>query len=208
MNNQGATGIATAIILISVILIAATAASVILSNPEEIPNEADFEEMLDEVVDEISTYLQVKDMMGKYYPIGETLRIQKIAILIKPLFSIDLDISELMIKLHNGEQVRILYYGEQAEFISSYSLFEHPLWNNIDNNEFGFIVTLDKDRSLVDYDNINENTDLAYIAIKLTEDFAMKKGDTMTITLFPSTGISRTLTFTAPLPIKRVVYLD
>ena len=145
--------------------------------------------------------------MGKYYPVGEELHIKKIAVLIKPLFSVDMDVSEIMIKLCNGEQIKMLYYGEQAEFIHSNSLFEHPRWDNIKDENFNFIVVLDKDKSLVDYNTINDNTDMAYITIKLSEDFTMTKGDTMTITFFLSKGITRTITVKAPLPIKQIVTL-
>ena len=52
MNNEGGTGITTAIILISFILIAATAISVIMGNPEEI-SEEDLEEMVSNIVAQI-----------------------------------------------------------------------------------------------------------------------------------------------------------
>ncbi|MCK5459005.1 MAG: hypothetical protein KAI20_03880, partial [Thermoplasmatales archaeon] len=65
MNNQGATGIATAILLISFILIGATAASVIMGDSGNNPEE-NYEEILDEALDEISTYIQIKDALGKY----------------------------------------------------------------------------------------------------------------------------------------------
>ena len=101
----------------------------------------------------------------------------------------------------------MLYYSGQADFIHSNSLFEHPIWNDLSENNFSFVVALDKDRSLVDYDTINDNTDMAYIAIKLSENFTMKKGDSIEITLFPSTGITRTIIVKAPLPIKQIVSL-
>ena len=113
-----------------------------------------------------------------------------------------------MIKLCNGEKIKMLFYSGQAEFIHSSSLFEHPIWNTIENETFGFIVTLDKDRSLVDHNTINDNTDMAYIIIKLSEDFAMKKGDRITTTFFPSAGIEKTMTLEAPLPMKRIVTLN
>ena len=112
-----------------------------------------------------------------------------------------------MIKLNNGQQVKMLYYNRQAEFIESHSLFEHPIWNNMTDTNFSFIVILDKDRSL-DYDTINDNTDMAYIVIKLSEDFTMKKGDSLQVTLFPSTGIKKTIHLKAPLPIKPIVSLN
>jgi len=207
MNNQGVTGIATAILLISFILIGATAASVIMGDSGNNPEE-NYEEILEEALDEISTYIQIKDALGKYNSTTEEQHIQKIAILIKPLFSIDIDASKLVIKLNNGKQIKMLYYNRQAEFISSNSLFEHPIWTTMTDTDFGFIVILDKDQSIIDYGTINDNTDMTYIIIKLSNDFTMKKGDTLELTLFPSTGITKTINLKAPLPIKQIVALN
>lgn len=207
MNNQGATGIATAILLISFILIGATAASVIMGDSGNNPEE-NYEEILDEALNEISTYIQIKDALGKYNSTTEEQHIQKIAILIKPLFSIDIDASKLVIKLNNGKQIKMLYYNRQAEFISSNSLFEHPIWTTVTDTDFGFIVILDKDQSIIDYGTINDNTDMTYIIIKLPNDFTMKKGDTLELTLSPSTGITKTINLKAPLPIKQIVALN
>lgn len=207
MNNQGATGIATAILLISFILIGATAASVIMGDSGNNPEE-NYEEILEEALDEISTYIQIKDALGKYNSTTEEQHIQKIAILIKPLFSIDIDASKLVIKLNNGKQIKMLYYNRQAEFISSNSLFEHPIWTTMTDTDFGFIIILDKDQSIIDYGTINDNTDMTYIIIKLPNDFTMKKGDTLELTLFPSTGITKTINLKAPLPIKQIVALN
>lgn len=206
MANHGATGIATAILLISFILIAATVASVVVGNSRK-SSEDDFEQTVNEIVDEISTYLQIKDVMGKYSSVNGEQRIQRLVILIKPLVSVNLDVSELMVKLCNGEQVRILSYSGQAAFLQSNSLFKHPLWDSTDENCFSLIVTLDGDRSMVDYHMIDDNTDWAYIIITLSEDFALKQDDSMEITLFSSTGIPRTITVEAPLPIKSLVNL-
>ncbi len=207
MDTQGATGIATAILLLSFILIGATAASVIMGDNGEDPEE-NYEEILNEALDEISTYIQIKDVLGKYYTVEEDQHIQKIAILIKPLFSTDIDATTLMIKLNNGKQIKILYYNSQAEFISSNSLFEHPIWDTLIDTDFGFIVVLDSDQSIIDYETINDNTDMTYLILKLPTEFTLKKGDSLEITLFPSTGITKTIHLKAPLPIKQIVSLN
>ena len=207
MNNQGASGVATAILLVSFILIGATAASVIMVDSGNNHKE-NYEEILEEAIDEVSTYIQIKDVLGKYNSATGEQHIQKIAILIKPLFSIDIDASELMIKLNNGKQIKMLYYNRQAKFISSNSLFEHPLWTTMRDTDFGFIVLLDKDQSIIDYGTINDNTDMTYIIIKPPNDFTMKKGDSLEITLFPSIGITKTIHLKAPLPIKQIVSLN
>lgn len=207
MNKWGSTGITSVILLISFILIAVTAASFMIggAGTEEM-SEEDIEEILDDILDEITTYIQIKDKIGKYYTNNGEQRIEKIAILVKPLISNDINISELTIKMCDGNSVKILNYCGNAEFIGANSLFEHPLWNIITDNNFGFIVTFDRDRSLVDYNTLNE--DMAYVIIKLSDDFSMAKGESMAITLFPLSGITRTTTLEAPLPIKSVVTFE
>ena len=54
---------------------------------------------------------------------------------------------------------------------------------------------------------LNDNTDMFYITIQLSYEFTMKKGDTMTITLIPSTGITRTISIKAPIPLQDIVSL-
>jgi len=204
MNKWGSTGITSIILLISFLLIGTTISSVITSGTGG-TTEEDIDEMINGILDEITTYIQIKDQIGKYYLDNGVQKIKKIAILVKPLISQDIDISQLTIKLCNGYDVKILNYSGKAQFIGTNSLFEHPIWDDITDNSYGFIVTLDSDRSLVDYNILNE--DMAYIVIRLSEGFSMVNGETMTITLFPSSGITRTTTIEAPLPIKPVVSL-
>jgi archaellin len=204
-NNTGGTTLSTTILLIAFILIAVTAASILTGQSGNTINQEDFKQIVEDVLDEVTTYIQIKDTMGKYDTSYGEQRIEKITLLVKPLFPQNVDISELTVKLCNGNQVKILHYSGNTELIGSQTLFEHIIWDTITENTFGFIAILDTDRSLVDYDVLNK--DMAYIIIKLG-DFAMVKGETMTITLFPSSGIERTIVVTAPLPIKPVVSFE
>lgn len=86
MNNWGGIGISAAILLTSFILISSTIASIITGGAMG-TSEENMGEILDDVLDEISTYLQIKDVMGKYYSTGGEQRIEKVVILIKPLLS-------------------------------------------------------------------------------------------------------------------------
>jgi len=207
MNNLGSTGITTIILLISFLLIGATVASVITGGTEgTTTSEEDVDKIINDVLNEITTYIQIKDQMGKYYLENGAQKIKKIAILVKPLVSQDIDISQLTIKLYNGYDVRILNYSGNAQFIGTNSLFEHPIWSDISENSFGFVATLDSDRSLVDYNVLNG--DMAFIIIELSDDFSMTQGESITMTLFPSSGITKTITLEAPLPIKPVVSFE
>ena len=208
MGSIGITGITTVIILISMMLIGVTIGAIISDGTSGPTTVGDINQMTNEVIDEISTYLQIKDQMGKYYNINGEKRIQKIGILISPLVSQDIDVSQLSIQLCDGETVKILAYEGFTESIESNCLFEHPIWNNITNHSFGFISIHDKDKSLVDYDIINENTDMAFVIIRLSEDMTMTKGDKLILTLFPSSGITRTIVIEAPLPMRTIVTFE
>ena len=211
MNKTGSMAITGAILLITAILFGVIAVSV-LSGPSDEKSEQDmielYDQLVDESIDEISTYIKITDKLGKYYGAPRQQRIEKIAIMIKPLVSIDIDLSELTIKICDGNSVRVLSNNGEAKSIASNSLFEHSLWEKIKENTFSFIVTHDKDKSIIEYNKINKNSDMGYIIIKLPKDFYMEKGDNLVLTLFPETGITRTTLLEAPLPIKSVVSLD
>ena len=207
MNQNGNLGITTAILFIGLVLIAAIASSVLIGNSTKVNNEYDLNKITNEAVDGIITYIEVKDIIGKYYNDNGDQRIEKIAILIKPLVSCTIDVTQLMVKLCNGQDIRVLSYSGQSDFISTNSLFEHPRWDTFTTDQFGFIAIQDTDRSLVDYNTINANTDAAYLVLKLPDGFTLRNGDFLTITLFPSTGMTRTFTVEAPLPITSIVTL-
>jgi archaellin len=206
MNNNGISAVTPVILLVSFILIGSTVASVMSDSSSDV-SEQDLEEMVDEIVKEVSTYLKIEDIMGKYYTSEDGAKIQRIVIMIKPLFSVDINVSELMIKISNGESVKILYYGGKSVFIQENSLFDHYLWDDTTNNNYNLIVLLDTDRSIIDFDVINDNTDFMYIIINLPDDFQMKKNQSMTLSIFLANGITRSVNLKAPLPMKNVVSL-
>ena len=206
MNDKGNLGLITGILLIGFILIGAVSASVIMNSTTS-TTDRDLNQMTNEVVDEISTYLQIKNIIGKYQTIQGEQKIQQIAILIKPLVSLDIDITHMIIKISNGEQLYILYYDGNAAPIGTYSLFNHPLWDALTENTYTIIPIIDDDCSMTTYHTINKNTDTAFILVKLPNDIAMKKGDNLQVTLIPSPGMERTVTLEAPLPTSHVVTL-
>ena len=207
MDLNGLTGITTPFFLISFILISATAASVIISDSSSI-TETDVEDLVDNLVDELTVYIQIKEIVGKYYSVDEEQRIQSIALLIEPLFPITIDASSLMVKLDTGELIKILYYTGDSAHLHSNTLFEHPIWAALDIDKFSFLIIYDKDNSVEMNHVFNDNTDMVYMIIRLSPEFAMNKGDTIKLTIFSSTSVTRTVTLKAPLPIKPVVNFD
>ena len=206
MDNTGNLGILTGILLIVFILIGAVGASVIMNGSGD-TSEEDYSQMVDEVVDEISTYVQVKDIIGKYELVQGEYQIHKIAILMRPLVSIELDTLHMSIEISDGEQLYLLFPSGQSAFISSYSLFNHPLWENTTEGSFSFLVAIDEDRSMIEYQVINKNTDTAFLIVNFPAGLSMKYGDTIELTLLPAPGVERSFTLEAPLPIDHVVSL-
>jgi archaellin len=209
MKNRGSSGIATVIILIAIMLIVVTAATVLTDETTSTSTEEqDIEQITQEVLDEICSYIQIKDEKGKYYKIDDEQKIQKIALLISPLVSQDIDMTQLTIQIDNGETVRMLYYNSNSAEIGSQSLFEHSLWDNLDIENFGLISIMDIDESITNYHVLNENSDNTYLVFKLSPDMQMSKYDTIKVTLFPSSGITRTTTLKAPMPMKSIITFE
>ena len=171
------------------------------------PTEQEIEQMTQEVIDEISAYIQIRDQKGKFYNINGERKITKIAILISPLVTQNIDLTQLTIQLNNGETVKTLTFDGSISKMESNTLFEHPIWDNLTGDNFGFISVVDIDNSLIDHQIINDYSDNAYVVFELQSNIALEKYDTMDVTLFPSTGITRTTSFRVPFSIKPVVTL-
>ena len=206
MNTHAITGVTAAILIAVLLLVVGATATVILGSSEE-PTEEDLDKWLNEALDDISTYLNIKDIKAKYHSYLGEQYIQQIAILMKPMFTQTIELNDMTLQISNGEDLRILYPSSQLQFINGHSLFHHPLWGDIDENTFGFIVIIDKDYSMIDYQIMNENTDMIYLIIQLPEDFFFKKGDTLDISIFPTPGIKRVISVKAPPALSSIVSL-
>ena len=202
------TGLITIVLLISLILIGITTASVLTDSNSGYTEETDLNKITNEVIDEISTYIQIKDIKGKFYEIDGVKKIQKIAILISPLVTQEISLSQLIIQLNNGESVRMLTYSSNAKSLDQSSIFENKIWDNIAEKNFGFIGICDLDNSVVNYDTINDYSDNVYIVFKLPLDMALAKHEKLIVTLIPSPGLTRIIELEAPLPIKSIVTFE
>jgi archaellin len=121
------------------------------------------------------------------------------------LISQNIDVSQLTIQLNNGETIRFLKYFGDVQDLESYSIFGHPIWESLDGNNFGFIPVIDLDESLVSSNLLNDYSDHAYIVFRLPDDMAIAKNEQLIVTLFPSTGITRTTILTAPFSTRPIV---
>lgn len=208
MSNWRNTGITTIILLIVILLIAMTVTSTITQETTETTTEQNYDQMVDETIDEISTYIQIRDQKGKFSDLNGEKKIGKIALLISPLVSQDIDLTGLMIQLDNGETVRMLNYVGFSSNLESASLFQQTIWDSLTGDNFGFITICDLDNSITEYDLINDYSDNTYIVFKLPGDMTLAKHDKIMVTLFPSTGITRATILKAPMPIKSVITFE
>ena len=208
MTNWGSQGITAMIVLIAFMLIGVTAASVLTEDTSSTINEQDASQLINEIVDELCSYLQVKDLKGKYCKNNEKYEIQKIAMLLSPLVSQEIDLSQFTVQLDNGEDVKILTNNQISSNLDSNTLFENNIWENIDEEHFGFISITDLDSSIVNYNVFNENSDNAYIVFNLPNGFTMQKKDKIIVKLFPAEGVVKTIILEAPLPMTSVVTFE
>ena len=208
MGSLRSTALISMILLVTFIILGVVVASVITGITSETTGateEHNYEQMVEETIDEITTYIQIRDQKGKYYEVDGQMEIQKIALLISPLVSQDIDVTGLTIMLDNGENVKVLYYSGSSSNLNSDKLFEHTIWDSLDSNDFSFITIIDDDSSLVNFNTINDYRDNAYLIFKLLPDMQLCKKDKMVIKLFPSSGIDRTIFLEAPPPLTSVV---
>lgn len=198
-------GITTIILLISLLLSGFIVASVITNESSQIEIEEDYKQIIDDIIDETSTYIQIIEQKGKYNEINEERKIDKIILYISPLITQNIDVSQLTIQLNNEESIRFLKYTGNVKNLQTYSIFSHPIWESLDGNNFGFISIIDLDESLINSSFLNDYSDHAYIVFKLTDDMTIAKNEQLIVTLFPSTGITRTTILKAPFSTKSIV---
>lgn len=205
MGKSIVMGITTIILLISLLLSGLIVASFITDESSQTYDEEDYIQMVDEIIDKTSTYIQILEQKGKYNEINGERKIDEIILYISPLISQNIDVSQLTIQLNDGEAIRFLKYFGDVQNLDTYSIFGHPIWESLNGNNFGFISVIDLDASLVDCNLLNDYSDHAYIVFRLPDDMAIAKNEQLIVTLFPSTGITRTTILKAPFSIKPIV---
>lgn len=193
MNNKGSIGITTVPLLTSFLLIGATASSVIFEGSDNVA--LNTKQRLNDVIDEITTYLKIDSVIGKYYTTNGIRRVEKIVILVKQFIQSTINMKEVMIKICNNNDVILLGYNGYATEGNSRAVFEHQIWETIDNT-FSLIVILDNDRSLLDYGIMNK--DKTFIAIRLPDNFAMKDGESISLSIILAKGITSSIVLKTP----------
>jgi len=195
------------IIIISFMLIVLTVASVYSEDTTGTTTEEDYEQILDESLDEISTIFLIKDQKGLYERIDQNRCIEKLGLWITPLVTQDIDISQMHIQIDDGEKVKFLsYYGESFG-LDENDIFNNDIWGSLNGSVFSFISIVDLDDSLKNNNMFNDYSDNAYLLIKLPTDMTLEKYEKMTIRLFPSVGNIKNIEISAPFSTRSIVTL-
>lgn len=190
LSGAGVTGVA----LIASFLVAGSTSTVMLEDVDNI--NLDAKRMMNDVLQEITTYLKIDDAIGKYYNTGTNRQIERIILFVKQYISNNINMSQITIGLYNSEDVVLLKYSGDAFEVGSNTLFQHYAWESLENNTFGALVINDEDRSLLDHNVMND--ELVYILIPLPEQFKMGKGESMTVSIIPDNGITTSIYLEPP----------
>lgn len=202
-KSHGTTAIPLIAILVAILLIALTASSMITT--ETVDSEEEFEQYLNDTLQEITSYLKIQDVYGKYTS-NSPPKLTQIVILLTPIFHNTINISEWIIQIQTTNSLLIQTYNSSAA-LDSNSVFDHPLWDQLQPNAFGLISIHDSDGSLKNYNSFSDISDQAFLIIKLPEDQGILKGEHVIVSLTPGTGVKKTFEFKAPLPINQIVSL-
>ena len=180
--------------LIASVLVAGSASTMLSGESDDFGQDA--QKILNDVMVEITTYLQIQDVFGKYYNSGEDRAIERIVIVAKQYIHTPVNLSDLAIQLCNNEDVVFLEYSGQSHDVGSNALFSHPAWESLESGEFGVLVANDNDRSVLDYGIING--DLIHIIVSLPDQFKMKGKDSVTVSIVPNNGITTSIDLESP----------
>ena len=203
MNRWGSVGISTFTFLGILLLLGVSASSILLGQSTETSEE--FEDVADEVLNEISTYFMVKNVVGRFDCTDSNAELQRMVILTKPLIPTTVNLSEMYVQISDGNALISLSYN------GSYSkahgdIFGNRIWNEIDENEFGIMILTDSDNSI---DAGYLNKDLVYLAIKIPLSLSVHPNDRIIVSLIPTQGYVENIEIITPFILtSSIVYLD
>jgi len=191
------------IILISLFIITSTASTFI--NPKNSLNPTQINQYVDQTIDEITSYIQIKNMYGQFST-DKPYHISKIGVMISPMFQNNVDVSNIIIQVQTKNTVFIYTYNYQVLSLKTNSLFTNPLWNELNAQSFGIISIIDKDASIMNHHVLSDSSDLLFLAFLIPND-VITKGDYVTITISSGDIMQKTISFSTPLPSKNIVDL-
>jgi len=192
MNNRGSMGIAS-MALISTVLVVGASSSIMFEDSDELAESV--ENLINDTLNEITSYLKIEETFGKYYNSNGERRVERILIFVKQFITSNVNISDLTIKIQNDNDIMMLSYSGYATKVNSSPLFSHEIWDKT-NNSFSVIVNIDTDRSILDYNIMNKDT--CYFVIDLPEQFFMKNKDSLIVSIIPGKGTTSSVILETP----------
>ncbi len=190
--------------LSTIILITTTVTSFVDQTNDEI-TEVDLEEMISTIYNDISTYIQIEHVYGKYSQTDEGRMITQIALQINPFFSTDVSLDGIIIEVIGNQDVQMMYYSGNASSMSPHLLFGHPAWNNVSSAHFSIISIFDTDASIEQNNVINDYTDRAYIIVELSEDLWISHTEHIEMNIIFKSGVNRGINLQAPFSTKDII---
>lgn len=188
MTKHGGT---LALALIGSIFLMGTASSIIIDEEDDYAQQA--EDILDETLNQITTYLKIDDAIGKY---NNERKVEQIIILVKQFITSNINLKNVKIQLKNKDDITILNYNQQPEQNQDGPIFSHSIWSKTGPYNFSILALIDNDQSITQYNIMNKDT--AFILIKLPTNFIMKKNTQLTISIIHNNGITSSITLNTP----------
>jgi archaellin len=190
--------------LLMMIIITTTVTSLINQENNTITDQ-NLDEMISNIYNDISTYVQIEHIYGKYCQTEHGRMITQIALQIKPYFSTEIPLDGIIIQIIGKQDVQTLYYSGNASTIMSHSLFNHPEWNHTNSTQFSIISIFDLDSSIEQNNLINDYTDRAYILIHLNEDQCISHTDHLELNVLFESGVNQNLNLQAPFSTHDII---
>jgi len=156
MGNQGSTGITWILLLTILLLVSSSIIYGLASSGDE--DDQDVEDLLESALKEIESYFVVKEGYAKMK--DEYLMM---VLLIKPVFSTPIPLSNLTLEVNDGKVLRLL---NLSGVFDSKDVFNEDFWSDL-NQSFAIVPVIDKDGSLREG---FINGDLFYVAFKISKD--------------------------------------
>lgn len=217
-DNKGVVGIGTLIVFIAMILIAAVAASVLISTSENLQQRA--RSVGTHTIEEVSSGLQVDEITG--LADQNRTKIEYLAISVRPRAgSQQIDLRMVTVSAGVADDLWVLQFNESLMSpvnLDNKSIFETPVTSdnisirenytiigNTTNNTYGVIIVQDYDNSITNTQGMN-NGDRIYIIVNLTalapQDGGLLVRDSISGKIQPETGAPAIYDVTCPAVIE------
>ena len=218
-DDQAMVGIGTLIVFIAMVLIAAVAASVLISTSETLQSRA--KTVGTQTIREVSAGIAIEGVTG--YTNAAKTRIEYLALMVRPRAGskdIDLTLCTLTVLYDNLTVLKLNTSLVQDVNTDNQSVFQTPIvsgsnytiLNNLSRTEFGVIAIHDPDSSVTNTQGMNSG-DRVYILINLsaiiTTEGGLPSREEISGSLTPEIGIKAQYDVSAPAVYsKRIVKLD